>query len=175
MDQQPTTPAARDERIEQQPGAGGHSRRRVLTGGATLAAATGLAACGGSDGGSDGGSGATSSAPAGGSSAPAAGGSGSGGGGGATVQTSQVPVGGGYVDEGAKVVVTQPTQGQFKAFTAVCTHEQCLVDQVAAGKIECPCHGSVFNAETGAVEKGPAEAPLAATQVTVEGSTLRIG
>lgn len=171
MDQQATTPAARDERTEQRPGAGGHSRRRVLTGGATLAAATGLAACGGSDDGA----GATSSAPAGGSSAPASGGSGSGAGGGATVPTSQVPVGGGYVDSGAKVVVTQPTQGQFKAFTAVCTHEQCLVDQVSAGKIECPCHGSVFSAETGAVEKGPAEAPLAAKQVTVEGSTLRIG
>jgi hypothetical protein len=36
-----------------------------------------------------------------------------------------------------KVVVTQPSAGEFKAFSAVCTHLQCVVDQVANGTIDC--------------------------------------
>ena len=44
--------------------------------------------------------------------------------------TSDVPEGGGTVFKDEKVVVTQPEPGDFKAFTAVCTHQGCLVDSV---------------------------------------------
>jgi Rieske Fe-S protein len=44
--------------------------------------------------------------------------------------TSDVPEGGGTVFREQKVVVTQPEAGDFKAFTAVCTHQGCLVDRV---------------------------------------------
>ncbi|MFB7293483.1 Rieske (2Fe-2S) protein, partial [Actinacidiphila glaucinigra] len=58
------------------------------------------------------------------------------------VKAADVPVGGGTVIADKKVVVTQPTAGEFKAFSAVCTHEGCLVNTVSDGTINCPCHGS---------------------------------
>lgn len=89
---------------------------------------------------------------------------------GATLAKADIPVGGGKVV--GQVVVTQPTAGDFKAFTAVCPHEQCLVSKIEGGTIVCTCHGSVFDAATGAVKNGPATDPLAAKTVTVSGDNL---
>jgi Rieske Fe-S protein len=80
---------------------------------------------------------------------------------------ADVPVGGGMIYTSAKVVVTQPSKGEFKAFSAVCTHVGCLCNQVAAGTINCPCHGSKFKITDGSVVAGPAPAPLAAKTITV--------
>ena len=130
------------------------SRRRVLG----MAAAAGggsllLAACGGGGGSATTGTGASG---------------GSKGGSGTTlVATSKVPVDGGVVLDGPQVVVTQPTSGTFKAFTAVCTHQQCLVGSVKNGLITCPCHGSQYSATDGSVQRGPAQAPLTEISVTV--------
>jgi Rieske Fe-S protein len=49
----------------------------------------------------------------------------------------------------------------------VCTHQGCKVDKVSGGRIDCPCHGSQFDASTGKVVGGPAPTPLPAVQVTV--------
>lgn len=139
-------------------------RRSVLGAGLVGAAGTGaLTACGGggsdSEASQDGGSGESSSAAASGGSA-------------VTVAASKVPVGGGYVDKDAKVVLTQPTSGSFKAFTAVCPHQQCVVDQVSDNSIQCPCHGSEFDATNGDVTEGPAQSGLAAKTVRRSGSNL---
>jgi Rieske Fe-S protein len=80
---------------------------------------------------------------------------------------SDVPVGGGMVFTAAKVVVTQPTKGEYKAFSAVCTHVGCLCNQVANGTINCPCHGAKFKITDGSVVTGPAPTPLAAKAITV--------
>lgn len=93
---------------------------------------------------------------------------------GTQIDASTVPVGGGRVLEDVKIVVTQPTAGQFHAFSAVCPHKGCTVNKVADGVIECPCHGSTFSATDGAAEHGPATTPLAAKTVTVDGSTLTV-
>jgi Rieske Fe-S protein len=128
------------------------SRRQVLVaGGVVVAAAAVTAACG-------------SAAPSG----------SSGGAGGATVPTANVPVGGGEILTDQKVVVTQPTAGTFKAFTAVCTHQGCLVSSISNGLILCPCHGSKFSIVDGSVQAGPAPAPLAAVPFTVSGSTITV-
>jgi len=80
---------------------------------------------------------------------------------------SDIPVGGGKIYTAAKVVVTQPTRGQYKAFSAVCTHVGCIMSEVANGTIDCPCHGSEFKITTGAVVTGPAPAPLPKKQIKI--------
>ena len=85
---------------------------------------------------------------------------------------SEIPVGGGKAYTAAKVVVTQPTKGEYKAFSAVCTHVGCICNQVADGTINCPCHGSKFKITDGSVVTGPATAPLAAKTVTVSAGKL---
>jgi Rieske Fe-S protein len=83
------------------------------------------------------------------------------------VALDQVPVGGGVVLGKEKVVVTRPAPDDVRAFSAVCTHQGCTVDTVADGTIDCPCHGSSFDAETGAVRRGPAARPLPTVAVVV--------
>lgn len=78
----------------------------------------------------------------------------------AVIAVKNVPVGGGVVVASRRVVVTQPTRGRFHVFSAVCTHEGCLVSRVGGGHIDCPCHGSEFAVTTGAVLAGPASRPL---------------
>jgi len=97
------------------------------------------------------------------------------GGGAPLAETSAVPVGGGVIDAGAKVVVTQPVAGTIKAFSAVCTHAGCLVSSVSDGAIVCPCHGSRFSVADGSVLQGPAAAPLAPQPVTVTQGEVRLG
>ena len=82
-------------------------------------------------------------------------------------QASDIPVGGGAIYTAAKVVVTQPASGQYKAFSAVCTHVGCIVNKVANGTIDCPCHGSEFKITNGAVVTGPAPSPLSAKQIKI--------
>ena len=81
--------------------------------------------------------------------------------------TSDIPVGGGAIYTAAKVVVTQPASGQYKAFSAVCTHVGCIVNKVTNGTIDCPCHGSEFKITNGAVVTGPAPSPLPARQIKI--------
>jgi len=88
--------------------------------------------------------------------------------------TSEIDVGGGViVDE--KYVVTQPSSGEFKAFSAICTHQGCVLASVADNTISCNCHGSAFSAEDGSVINGPAETPLGEEQITVEGNKILLG
>ena len=84
----------------------------------------------------------------------------------------EIPVGGGMIFRAARVVVTQPTRGQYRAFSAICTHVGCIVNQVTSGTIDCPCHGSQYNITTGAVVAGPAPTPLPAEQIKVSGDSI---
>lgn len=137
------------------------TRRGVLATGCALGGAAALAACG-----SSGGSAASTSA-----AAPTS----AGGGGEVLATVGSIPVGGGAVFEGPKVVVTQPQQGAIKGFSAVCPHQGCLVNEVVDNQIVCPCHGSLFSAEDGAVIQGPATTGLAAASVSVSGDEIILG
>jgi Rieske Fe-S protein len=91
---------------------------------------------------------------------------------GALASTSQIPVGSGMIFTARKVVVTQPTAGDYKAFSAVCTHMGCLVNQISDGTIDCPCHGSEYSIATGAVVRGPAPLPLPAKTIKITGDSI---
>ncbi|MFI6674593.1 Rieske (2Fe-2S) protein [Kribbella sp. NPDC050470] len=89
-------------------------------------------------------------------------------------KTADVPVGGGIIHADSQTVVTQPTAGTFKAFTSICTHQQCPVASVEGGTINCDCHGSKYAIADGSVVKDPAPAPLAAKQITVSGDSIQL-
>lgn len=86
--------------------------------------------------------------------------------------TSDVEVGGGKIYTAEKVVVTQPSAGEFKCFSAVCTHQGCLVGSISDGEIVCPCHNSHFSIADGSVVSGPAPSALPSETLTVSGTDL---
>jgi Rieske Fe-S protein len=83
-------------------------------------------------------------------------------------KASSVPVGGGVVDKSHGVVITQPTKGNFKCFSASCTHLGCMVNKVENGLIVCPCHGAKFSIVDGSPKAGPATRPLTAQEFSVK-------
>lgn len=132
-------------------------RRTLLTGAAATCGTGLLAACGGGTEQAAAPSAATSSAA---SSAP-----------GLRVtlgQLADIPVGGAIsvsAPGGAKVLLTQPTAGEVKAFSAVCPHEGCSAAP-EGDHLACPCHGSEF-ALDGSLRRGPARTGLTAYAVRV--------
>ncbi|MGW7087719.1 Rieske (2Fe-2S) protein [Streptomyces sp. NPDC054871] len=90
-------------------------------------------------------------------------------------KTSDIPVGGGKVLKDKKIVVTQPEEGDFKAFSAVCTHSGCTVSEVADGTINCACHGSKYRVADASVADGPAPRPLPPQTITVTGNSITRG
>lgn len=90
-------------------------------------------------------------------------------------KTSDIPVGGGKVFKDEKVVVTQPEKGDFKAFSAVCTHAGCTVSEVAGGTINCACHGSKYRVADASVAGGPAPRPLPPRKIDVTGNSITLG
>ncbi|MFG2912962.1 MULTISPECIES: QcrA and Rieske domain-containing protein [unclassified Kitasatospora] len=76
---------------------------------------------------------------------------------------------------GDAVYIVQPKAGQYCAFSAVCTHSGCAVDAPKNGQLYCPCHGSRFDAATGAVVNGPAVKPLPKYAVSKNGDQLTLG
>jgi nitrite reductase/ring-hydroxylating ferredoxin subunit len=89
-------------------------------------------------------------------------------------RTSEIPVGGGKVLDKWKIVLAQPSQGTFKAFSATCPHQGCAVGSPEDGVITCPCHGSEFDATDGSVRHGPADAPLKEFTVRLQGDGITV-
>ena len=144
------------------------TRRALFVGAGAVGATAFLAACGTDDGGDTGtpadpGSDASGDPDAtedpGGQAAPLG-------------KVSDVPVGGGAIFAGAQVVVTQPTEGTFKGFRSICTHQGCPIASVDGGTINCSCHGSKFSLDSGEPRNGPATRPLTAREVTVKGDDI---
>lgn len=111
--------------------------------------------------------------------------SGSGDGGGQTGESdgrqaianeSDVPSGSAmeFEDSGDPAVLVHLEGGEFAAYSAVCTHQQCTVAyEQGSGNLACPCHGSVFDPANGAeVMEGPAPEPLAEIPVQVQNGQI---
>lgn len=152
------------------------SRRRALTGAAAVGVGVPLlAACGSKSSGT-----ATPATTPPGTKVPGGDGSSAGGSGSTAglVATADVPVGGGVLLRDQNIVVTQPKKGEFKAFTATCTHAGCQVAGVSEGVIACPCHGSQFSITDGSNVAGPSGSPagsvaaLTAKPVSVKGTEV---
>lgn len=167
-----TEEAATDQTEAATPPASGMSpsRRQVLVAAGLGAGALTLTACGSSS--------TPAAAPT--SAAPAASAAPSGGAvpsGNTLIALSKVPVGGAAAAtdaNGKPIIIAQPTAGKAVAFSAICTHRGCTV-AVAGAQLDCPCHGSKFNALTGAVINGPAPKPLPAVTVAVQGGNVVTG
>lgn len=80
-------------------------------------------------------------------------------------KVADIPAGGGVILKEQSLVLTKDASGKVCAFSAICTHQGCVVTSVGDGTINCPCHGSKFDAGTGERVAGPAKAPLPAVDV----------
>jgi|SRR4029077_14842919 len=90
------------------------------------------------------------------------------------VALDAVPVGGGVIVAAHGVVVTRPGEDEVLAFASLCPHRGCQVRAVAAGTINCFCHGSRFRIGDGVVVGGPATEPLTPVAVAViDGMVVR--
>ncbi len=85
---------------------------------------------------------------------------------------SQIPAGGGVIFSGPKIVLTKGSDGTVHGFSAVCTHQACTVNNISGGVISCPCHGSRYDINTGAVVGGPAPSPLPKVAVVIRGDDV---
>lgn len=150
------------------------TRRAVLSLSGAGATAVVLAACSpGTDTGSPSVGGSTDAAsPAPSSEAPPA--SGGAASGTEVAKLADIPVGGSIDAKlgSDPIVLAQPTAGEVVGFSAICTHQQCVV---AAAKTEydCPCHQSRFDAATGEPFAGSkALTGLAKLTITVDGDAV---
>ncbi|MFG2141506.1 Rieske (2Fe-2S) protein [Streptomyces sp. NPDC048650] len=146
----------------------GAARRTVVAAAGAVGLTAALAACGG---GSDAGGDKVAADPG----TSGSGGAAAAGSGAALSKTSEIPQGGGKIFKAEKVVVTQPEDGEFKAFSAICTHAGCVVGEVSGGTINCMCHGSKFDIADGSVKEGPATKGLPSAKVNVKGGSVTLG
>ncbi|NUR29041.1 MAG: Rieske (2Fe-2S) protein [Catenulispora sp.] len=90
------------------------------------------------------------------------------------VSAAGIAVGGGKIFNDQGVVVTQPTAGTYKAFTNLCSHQQCPLAGVSGGTINCNCHFSKFSIKDGSVVSPPATEGLKEYPVKANGTDLSI-
>ncbi|MCC3654757.1 Rieske (2Fe-2S) protein [Streptomyces sp. S07_1.15] len=134
------------------------SRRTLLRGAALAGAAgAGLTACGDGGGGGGTGGGEAPSAPV------------------DLGAADEVPVGGARLYREQRLLVSRPAEDEYKAFSAVCTHQRCVLSAVEGTGADCACHGSRFDAETGKALRGPATKALPAVPVSVRDGRLVAG
>lgn len=80
--------------------------------------------------------------------------------------------------DGSPDIAIRAGDGAVTALSAICTHAGCQVSYQpggsggSAGELVCPCHGSVFDATSGAVIQGPAVTPLPKRTVVVHGGVV---
>jgi nitrite reductase/ring-hydroxylating ferredoxin subunit len=94
----------------------------------------------------------------------------------AVAKTTDIPIGSGkkFDVEGVQILITQPRAGEFRGFSAVCTHAGFVMSNVANSEIKCDNHGAVYSADDGSVLSGPAPVALGKVTVTIEGDDVLV-
>jgi nitrite reductase/ring-hydroxylating ferredoxin subunit len=94
----------------------------------------------------------------------------------AVAKTTDIPVGSGkkFDVEGVQILITQPRAGEFRGFSAICTHAGFVMNNMANSEIKCDNHGAVYSADDGSVLSGPAPRALGKVTVTVEGDDVLV-
>jgi nitrite reductase/ring-hydroxylating ferredoxin subunit len=94
----------------------------------------------------------------------------------AVAKTRDIPIGSGkkFDVEGVPILITQPRAGEFRGFSAVCTHAGFVMTNVANSEIKCDNHGALYSADDGSVLSGPAPRALGKVTVTVEGDDVLV-
>ena len=95
-------------------------------------------------------------------------------------QLSDIPVGGIFAftnpSDGTPAYLLQPAQGKYLAYSAVCTHQGCIVNYDPAGQqFMCPCHGAIYDGTSGQPVSGPAPSGLVSIPVSVSGDAIVVG
>jgi thiosulfate dehydrogenase [quinone] large subunit len=95
----------------------------------------------------------------------------------AIAKTSQVPLGHAFAfvhpSTNTPAYLVQTSKGKFAAYSRICTHMGCEVSFTAkSDEFACPCHGSLYNATTGAVIQGPAPKALPSYKLTVKNGEI---
>ena len=75
----------------------------------------------------------------------------------------------------ATVIVAQPVEGEFVAYSARCTHQGGVVQVIEGMTLRCPLHGAEYDATDGRNTLPPAPRPLDAIPVTESGGQLTLG
>lgn len=75
--------------------------------------------------------------------------------------------------QGNPAWLVHETSGDFRAFSAVCTHAGCVVD-ISGGEFVCPCHGGSYSVTSGQVLGGPPPQPLQRLDVRVIDGDVRL-
>ncbi len=80
------------------------------------------------------------------------------------------------VEAGGKEIAVINLEGKYYAIGNRCTHMSCMLSDgtLKGGNVTCPCHGSIFDAKTGSVVKGPAKKPEPAYQTKIEGEQILV-
>jgi nitrite reductase/ring-hydroxylating ferredoxin subunit len=98
-------------------------------------------------------------------------------------KTSAIPLKGGKIVTagGQTFLITQPSKGVYRAFSATCTHNGCAIgpwepsaNAVQGGVVTCNCHGAQFSPVDGSAVRGPAQAPLKKYTVKVTGNYIYV-
>jgi arsenite oxidase small subunit len=139
-------------------------------------AAASISACGSSSGSESGGSGDSGSDGEKSAAKTTSEKSGSSGGSGIAAESDVKPGSAAkFKDGGEDAVLVHLENGDFVAYSAICTHQGCVV-AFKDGQLACPCHGSVFDPSNGGeVVTGPANQPLPEIAVKVQdGNVVKV-
>jgi nitrite reductase/ring-hydroxylating ferredoxin subunit len=80
------------------------------------------------------------------------------------------------VKANGKEIMVINLDGKYYALGNKCMHRGCKLSggKIKGNNIECPCHGSVFNIETGKVVNGPAEKNEPTFKVKLRGKEIMV-